>query len=128
MKKTFVIIISLAVLAACGGGDDKKGDTKKEDKPADITQTKEYQEGVEAIARTPICATCHLIEEKNVGPAWREVGNKYGGQDTAFAYLVDKVRNGGSGVWGTTPMPANTAVPKEDIEKIVRYILLLKNK
>ena len=127
MKKTFVILASLIVLVSCGGGE-KKGDTKKEEssKTTDVTQKPEYQQGLDAIARTPICGTCHLIDQKNIGPAWRDVANKY--PPDSLDYLVRKVQEGGTGVWGTTPMPANNAVPKEDVVAIVKYIFLLKNK
>ena len=53
---------------------------------ADITKNPDYQKGVEIIAKSD-CFTCHKIDEKNIGPAWRDVATKYAGQDTAVKYL-----------------------------------------
>ena len=50
------------------------------------------------------CMACHSQDKKIVGPAYKDVAAKYKGQDVA-AKLVDKVRKGGSGVWGPIPMP-----------------------
>jgi cytochrome c len=124
MKKIFFIITIASLFTACGSGGG--GDEKP--KVVDITENPDYKKGLAAIEKTPICFTCHKIDEKVQGPAWREVANKYGGQDTAVNYLVGKIINGGTGVWGEIYMPPNSAVPKEDVEAIVKYILLLKNK
>ena len=132
MKKTFMIIASLAVLAACGGGGEKKDEKtsttteqKTEDTPGDLSNNPDYQKGL-AIASQSDCFTCHKIDEKNQGPAWRDVANKYAGQDTAIRYLADKIIAGGSGVWGTIPMAAHSTMPREDAEALARYVLLLK--
>jgi cytochrome c len=44
-----------------------------------------------------------------------------------FEGLVKKVSNGGSGHWGTFPMPANdpTGKKKGQIEKMVEFVLSL---
>ena len=129
MKKTVFMIAMLAVLAACGGGGEKKEETKKEDKPAvaDITTNPDYQKGIEIVAGSD-CKTCHMIEEKNIGPAWRDVANKYADSANAVAYLSHKIINGGSGVWGQVPMAAHPTMSQEDAEALAKYVLLLKNK
>ena len=40
--------------------------------------------------------------------------------------LSNKVIAGGQGVWGQVPMAAHPAIVKEDAEKMIKYILLLK--
>ena len=72
------------------------------------------------------CTSCHLIDKKVVGPAFKDVAAKYKGDATAEAKLIAKVKKGGSGVWGSTPMPANSPqVKDEDIKSIVKWILAL---
>ncbi len=78
-----------------------------------------------ALAKQYNCLACHSVDKKVVGPAYKDVANKYRGDKTAEAKLVDKVKKGGSGVWGQIPMPPN-AVPDEDIKKLVKWILSLK--
>jgi len=39
--------------------------------------------------------------------------------------LIGKVKNGGSGVWGTIPMPPNN-VPDADIKVLVEWVLSLQ--
>lgn len=131
MKKTILLLAVLAVLVACGGDDKKENSTsnstKTETATTDITTHPDYQKGIAIVAKSD-CMTCHKIDEKNIGPAWREVANKYAGQDTAVAYLAKKIIDGGSGVWGTVPMAAHPTFTQADAEAVAKYVLLLKNK
>ena len=72
------------------------------------------------------CVACHAVDHKVVGPALEDVGKKYQGQSTAFAHLTDKVRNGGSGVWGDIPMTPNPQVPDAGLQTLVEWVLTLK--
>jgi cytochrome c len=72
------------------------------------------------------CTTCHTIDKKLVGPAYKDVAAKYRGNAGAAAMLFEKVKKGGQGVWGPIPMPPNAAVPDADIKALVAYILALK--
>jgi cytochrome c551/c552 len=71
------------------------------------------------------CTGCHAIEHKVVGPAFKDVADKYRGQRVE-ARLVDKVRRGGAGAWGSIPMPPNPQVPDPELRAIVQWILALK--
>ena len=71
------------------------------------------------------CTSCHAVDHKVVGPALKDVGDKYRGKDVE-ATLVQKVRNGGSGVWGQVPMTPNPQVPDPDLHALVKWILTLK--
>jgi len=71
------------------------------------------------------CTACHAIDKKVVGPAYKDVAKKYKGDKGAAAKLVQKVKKGGSGVWGPIPMPPNPAVSDADLKKMVDYILAL---
>lgn len=80
----------------------------------------------EALAQKSGCLACHSIDKKVLGPAYKDVAAKYKGDKSAEAKLVEKVKKGGSGVWGPMPMPANSPqVKDEDIKTIVQWILSL---
>ena len=72
------------------------------------------------------CTACHAVDKKVVGPAYNDVAAKYKGDAKAAAMLADKVKKGGSGVWGPVPMPPNPQVPDADIKTMVAHILALK--
>lgn len=72
------------------------------------------------------CTACHSIDKKIIGPAYKDVAEKYRGDKGAAAKLEEKVKKGGSGVWGPVPMPPNTAVSDADIKADVAYVLSLK--
>ncbi|MGZ8256758.1 MAG: c-type cytochrome [Gallionella sp.] len=80
-----------------------------------------------AAAKKNNCTACHAIDKKVVGPAWADVAKKYKGDATAEAKLVTKVSKGGSGVWGSMPMPANdpAGTKQADIKELVKFILAL---
>lgn len=81
----------------------------------------------EALAKKYNCLTCHVIKgQKTVGPAYADVAKRYAGQKGIEAKLVGKVKQGGSGVWGQIPMPANAQVPDADVRALVKWILSIK--
>ena len=78
----------------------------------------------EALAQKSGCLACHSIDKKVLGPSYKDVAAKYKGDKTAEAKLIEKVKKGGSGVWGPMPMPANSPQVKDaDIKTIVEWIL-----
>lgn len=78
----------------------------------------------EALAQKSGCLMCHGIQNAVLGPSYKDVANKYKGDKTAEARLIEKVKAGGGGVWGKMPMPPNSPkVKDEDIKTIVNWIL-----
>jgi cytochrome c len=71
------------------------------------------------------CQACHTVDKKLVGPAYKDVAAKYAGDASAPAKLQQKIKNGGSGVWGAIPMPPNN-VPDADLKTLVEWILAQK--
>ncbi len=72
------------------------------------------------------CLACHKQNEKVLGPAFRLVAQKYKSDPANVKKLVDKVYNGGTGVWGDYAMAPQSHLKKDKIEKMVRWILSLK--
>lgn len=80
----------------------------------------------EELAKKNACFSCHTMDKKLVGPAYKEVAAKYRNDKTAEAKLVEKVKKGGAGVWGQVPMPPNPNVSDADARALVKWILSLK--
>ncbi len=81
------------------------------------------------LAKKSNCLTCHAVDKKIVGPAYKDVAKKYKGDKTAEAKLIEKVKKGGAGNWtavtGGVPMPPNPAVSDADLKKLVDWILAM---
>lgn len=71
------------------------------------------------------CVACHAVDAKRVGPAYRDVAEKYRGQAGAAAHLFEKVRHGGTGAWGQIPMPPHgeDKISDADLKTVVQWIL-----
>jgi len=78
------------------------------------------------LAQSKNCMSCHQIDSKLVGPAYKDVAAKYAGQPDAAGKLAQKVMKGGAGVWGPVPMPANPQVNEAEAKQLVQWILSLK--
>lgn len=78
------------------------------------------------LAKKSACLACHTVDKKLVGPAYKDVAKKYKGDKTAEAKLIEKVKKGGSGVWGPIPMPPNSPqVKDDDIKTLVKWVLAM---
>ena len=77
------------------------------------------------LAEKKSCMACHAVGQKVVGPAFKEVAKKYGGQADASSKLAEKIAKGGGGVWGEMPMPPNDVTPAE-AKTLADWVLSLK--
>lgn len=78
------------------------------------------------LAKAKNCMACHAVQNKLVGPAFKDVAAKYAGQKDAEAKLATKVLKGGSGAWGAVPMPANPQVSEAEAKTLVKWVLAQK--
>lgn len=78
---------------------------------------------VEAMMQKNGCFACHSVEQKIIGPSYREVAKRYAGQADAPAKLVAKVKNGGGGVWGQMGMPPHPNLKDDDIRAMIGWVL-----
>ena len=67
------------------------------------------------------CTACHMVDKALVGPAFRQVAQKY--NSAAADMLAAKIKAGGVGVWGAIPMPPQTRVSDADLKSVVTWIL-----
>lgn len=91
--------------AADGGVDIKKG---------------------EALISKSDCFACHKVDVKVLGPSYKDVAAKYPNNAATISQLVEKIKKGGSGVWGAIPMSPHPALSDDDAKAMVKYILSLK--
>lgn len=75
------------------------------------------------LARAKNCMACHAADKKLIGPSYKDVAAKYANDRNASAKLAKRVREGGVGVWGQIPMPANPQVSAEEATKLVNWLL-----
>lgn len=78
------------------------------------------------LAKQKNCMSCHAVDTKIVGPAYKDVAKKYAGQKDAEDKLVQKVLKGGSGNWGVSVMPPNAQVSDAEARTLVKWVLGLK--
>jgi cytochrome c len=71
------------------------------------------------------CMACHAKDRKLVGPSFKDIAARYKGQAAAPALLFDKVRKGGSGVYGPVPMSPNgpDKIGDKDLREAIELIL-----
>ncbi|MDH3210146.1 MAG: c-type cytochrome [Burkholderiaceae bacterium] len=78
------------------------------------------------LAQKKNCLACHATDKKLVGPSFKDIAAKYGGQKDAVAQLATKIIKGGAGVWGPVPMPANTQVNEAEAKQLAQWALSQK--
>lgn len=69
------------------------------------------------------CMACHAVERKLVGPGFREIAERYRNDGGAVDRLARKIREGGSGAWGLTPMPPHPQLGTSDLALIAGWVM-----
>jgi cytochrome c551/c552 len=72
------------------------------------------------LAQKHSCTACHGMNNKVVGPSFADIHKKYGADSAAT--LAAKIKAGGSGVWGSVPMPAQAQLPASDLQAIAEWL------
>ena len=94
-------------------------------KPAAADNSADIKKG-EALISKSDCLACHKVDAKILGPSYKDVAAKYPNNAATIAQLANKIKNGGSGVWGAIPMSPHPALSDDDAKAMVRYIMSLK--
>jgi cytochrome c len=66
--------------------------------------------------------SCHSVDKKSSSGTKKLPRNMAARRP---AKLIEKVKKGGSGVWGQVPMPPNSTVKDEDIKTLVKWVLAM---
>lgn len=98
-------------------GMETGGGASKAAKPA--ADTKAGAAAPTALLEKNACIACHGMTQKLVGPAFSDIAKKHAGQ---VEYLAGKVKAGGSGVWGSTPMPPQPGLSDADARQIAQWL------
>ena len=93
---------------------------KSADKSADKASPLKSAD-VSVILSKNACSACHGIDNKIVGPAFKEIAAKQGGKADTVSYLTAKIKSGGSGIYGAIPMPAQS-LSDADAKKVALWI------
>ena len=125
MKKILAIAMLATGMYACNNGEEKAAGPEAEKKASTAMDNPDYDAGLNLVAKSD-CFTCHKLREPLIGPPYGEIAKKYPNTQENVSMLADKILKGSTGVWGQVPMLAHPNVKKEDAEKMVKYILLLK--
>ena len=80
----------------------------------------------EQLLKDKACLSCHQVDKKLVGPAYKDVAAKYKARKDAEAYLASKIKGGSTGVWGPIPMPPNAGVNEEEAKTLAKFVMTLK--
>jgi len=71
------------------------------------------------------CKTCHNVSKQTVGPSYMAIARKYAHNDENAQMLLNKIKTGGSGIWGEQVMTPHPEIPDHDLKEMIAYIFSL---
>jgi cytochrome c len=126
----YLFFLLLLVLVSCQNNSStaesenstvaNEEESKKSSQPDPV-----YTKGLSLVAKSD-CLTCHKIDDKLIGPSYKEIAVKYAdAPNDVITALAKKIINGSVGNWGNVPMTPHPSISQDDAETMVRYILTL---
>lgn len=68
------------------------------------------------------CRTCHNKTKKTVGPSYVQIAKNYPHSDENKLMLANKIKLGGTGVWGQQKMTPHPEISDADLSEMIDYI------
>jgi cytochrome c len=109
------------------------GDLSEQNRPVGGVRGDKFSEAASAKAVAPVdvavlarqkaCLSCHGVDKRIVGPAFKDVAAKYKGRPGIEELLVQKLRKGSADTWGPIPMPPNPDLAEADARLLVQWVL-----
>lgn len=127
MKKIWVLFSCCTIIIACNSSGAPAKETDKKSQAVKTGPSPEDEKALEMIGSLD-CTSCHKLEERFVGPSYKEVANKYEATDSTISHLATKVVHGGQGAWGSVPMTAHPDLSMDSAKLMIKYIMTLKDK
>jgi cytochrome c len=137
MKLPFCIC-ALLFIVSCGDNDDdfspERADSMKkvneyirpiEGKSERIPEN--VRDSGEVLVAYSDCYTCHTIDKRSKGPAFRDIARRYPVNDGYVELLAQRIIIGGSGAWGHSVMNPHPSLSVNDAKTMVKFILSLKD-
>ena len=94
--------------------------------PAPASGTAAAADPVQKLLTVNACRACHAVDRKLVGPGFREIAQRYQSDSSAADKLARKIREGGAGAWGQTPMPPHPQISSGDLALLVGWVMRQK--
>ena len=125
--KRIIIAIILMTMFSCSKSENSgnKDVLVSEPEPAPKVVPDPVAEG-KSLVEGADCLGCHKLDEKMIGPSYKEVAKKYENTPENVEMLAEKIIKGSSGIWGDVPMPAHNGLSKENAKFMAQYILSSK--
>ncbi|MGH1516233.1 c-type cytochrome [Chryseobacterium sp. JK1] len=124
MKKIFLAGALGFLMFSCSKKENTAEVSSSSSETTAVSEPAKSNLSGDQIMETLDCSGCHSVNERMIGPSYKEIAGKYSEKDIEL--LASKIIEGGSGVWGGVPMAAHPQVSKEDAKKMVEYILSQK--
>lgn len=72
------------------------------------------------------CLNCHNVDKKVIGPAYKDVAAKYASDPNGLQSVRQQIVNGGSGKWGSVPMPGYKVMSDAQVDALAHWVLSQK--
>lgn len=134
IKPIFISLFFSAFVAACNDVDTKPPTRHIKTRMDYIKPIRGKSDSIptdvrnrgEVLVAYSDCKTCHTIDERFKGPAFKDIAARYPVNEGYVAMLAERIIVGGSGAWGYAVMSPHPDISREDAKKMVKYILSLK--
>lgn len=133
-SKVVAAFCLMVLLDACGETETKQKEAASKSEAdyikvipgeSDSIPIEERNRGEVLIAYSD-CRTCHTVDERFKGPAFRDIAKRYPVNNGYIELLAQRIILGGSGAWGYAVMSPHPDLPAGEAKLMVKYILSLK--
>lgn len=126
MKARWIVLTAITLMIVSAGRAINTGVPAT--RPTVVLAQRNQSLAPEELARKIGCLECHSVDKDLVGPAYRNVAERYKGDTKARAALIETVKKGGKGHWTQiskeVPMPPFSGrLSAADIARLVDWVL-----